>query len=149
MHKWISVEGVHKRVLVDSDNRIPPEAEIQHNISTVNRAGVARMVICSVIVSLTCKEFGITKTEAIGKGKKALAVRTRFAAAYVMRENRVSCKRIGEVLGKRDHSTIVHACSTATKLLDRSNRRYDAIFTDHVVSIRQSLKQLLEPDVQQ
>ena len=68
--------------------------------------------------------FGLTFDDLVGKARHRSSVHARFAAIYVIRKRwpDFSRVRIGVLLGGRDHSTICHAITEATRLYETDLR---------------------------
>ena len=68
--------------------------------------------------------FGLTFDDLVGKARHRRIVHARFAAIYVIRKRwpDFSRVRIGVLLGGRDHSTICHAITEATRLYEQDAR---------------------------
>lgn len=62
--------------------------------------------------------YGVSVEDLAAKTRKKHVVAARQAAMYLCRDmTRASLKDIGAVFGKRDHTTVIHACRTVKKLL--------------------------------
>ena len=62
--------------------------------------------------------YGVSVEDLAAKTRKKHVVAARQAAMYLCRDmTRASLKDIGAVFGKRDHTTVIHACQTVKKLL--------------------------------
>jgi chromosomal replication initiator protein len=62
------------------------------------------------IISVVAKTFNIKTSELCGKTRKKQIALARHIAAYLLRrELQLPLKRVGELLGGRDHTTIIHA----------------------------------------
>lgn len=62
--------------------------------------------------------YGVSVEDLSAKTRKKHVVAARQAAMYLCRDmTRASLKDIGAVFGKRDHTTVIHACQTVKKLL--------------------------------
>ena len=62
--------------------------------------------------------YGVSVEDLAAKTRKKHVVAARQAAMYLCRDmTRASLKDIGAVFGKRDHTTVIHACQTVRKLL--------------------------------
>lgn len=80
------------------------------------------------VVEHAARAFGYDFEDLVGKCRHRRIVHARFAAIYVIRKRwpDFSRVRIGVLLGGRDHSTICHAISEATRLYE-TDRRFRAI----------------------
>ena len=64
---------------------------------------------CITIIRETAREHGLTKADIVGPRRQARIVKARYEAAYRMQlELEMTLTAIGFVLGKRNHSTIIH-----------------------------------------
>ncbi len=62
------------------------------------------------IISVVAKTFNIKTSDLCGKTRKKQVALARHIAAYLLRrELQMPLKRVGELLGGRDHTTIIHA----------------------------------------
>jgi len=73
------------------------------------------------IIETVCDETGIPFEKVAGKGRKREVVITRQLIAFFGRASGLTCKRLGELLGGRDHTTVIHSCNTIQDLLDTAN----------------------------
>lgn len=74
------------------------------------------------IIDTVCQETGVSFEKVRNKTRIREVVVTRQLIAFFCRKNSgLSCKSIGEMLGGRDHTTVLHACNTIQDLLDISN----------------------------
>tara|TARA_B100001123_G_C14345874_1_gene645053 strand:- start:21 stop:506 length:486 start_codon:yes stop_codon:yes gene_type:complete len=65
------------------------------------------------ISRVVAKEFGLNEKKIIGKSRKMELVNARHVAMFLCRElTSCSLNSIGLFFGKRDHSTVIHACKT-------------------------------------
>jgi chromosomal replication initiator protein len=65
--------------------------------------------------------FGIGIAELIGRGRSAPIALQRQIVMYVMREETgASFPQIGEVLGSRDHTTVMHGCDKVAEEINNS-----------------------------
>lgn len=77
------------------------------------------------IISLACSTFGITEEELISKSRVSRLVKIRAITAYFLRNRTIlSLKQIGELIGGRDHSSVIY-------LIDQvKNREYDSMMIE-------------------
>jgi chromosomal replication initiator protein len=75
------------------------------------------------IVKCVADTFNITVEEICGRGRSHDIVLPRQIAMYLLREEaNASLPQIGEVLGGRDHTTVMYGCDKITDLLERDDR---------------------------
>ena len=68
------------------------------------------------ILSYICEKQDVSKTKVIGKGRSQEIALSRQIIMFLSRElTNLSLKKIGVELGKRDHSTVIHACKIIEK----------------------------------
>jgi chromosomal replication initiator protein len=71
------------------------------------------------IFEIVGREYGLTKEEIISRSRKRECVESRHLMAYIIkRKTRFSLKNIGERLGGRDHTTIIHSVRTFEDLFE-------------------------------
>ncbi len=86
----------------------------------------ARMPSLSEIGTLTAKYFGLKLADLKSPLRQRPLVAARAMAMYLSRQlTDKSLERIGEFFGRRDHTTVLHACRRTEKLLrrDRASRQ--------------------------
>lgn len=67
--------------------------------------------------------FGISLERLLSRERSAEVALARQVAMYLLREEaRLSLPAIGEVLGGRDHTTVMHGCQKVAELLERDDR---------------------------
>ncbi|MBI9044994.1 MAG: chromosomal replication initiator protein DnaA [Anaerolineaceae bacterium] len=87
------------------------------------------------IVNAVSDVFGISKEKMIGRGRTREVVLPRQVAMYLLRkEANVSLPQIGNKLGGRDHSTVMHACDKIKDMIERDNR-----LRRQVIKVREQL----------
>lgn len=66
------------------------------------------------ILRAVCVEYGITVAQLIGPSRVLRMAHARGLAALLLRERmKMTFSEIGELLGHRDHTTILQACKVA------------------------------------
>lgn len=71
------------------------------------------------ILEMAADYFGVSTTELVGRSRSAPIALQRQIVMYLMREeNGASLPQIGQVLGGRDHTTIIHGCEKVARELD-------------------------------
>jgi chromosomal replication initiator protein len=75
-------------------------------------ASVARCISAAV-----ARHFGITAGQLKGKSREQTIARARCLAMYLCRQHTdLTFAQIGRLFGRRDHSTVLHACRKAADL---------------------------------
>ncbi len=93
--------------LVDIKNLIKTTAQPQKSVSVKE------------LVKTIADFYGVEETSIIDKNRKKEVVRPRQVAMYIMREFlNISYPSIGQKLGGRDHTTVMHACEKLKKELE-------------------------------
>ncbi len=111
-------EEVLKDILPDSDYREIPVELIQHEV---------------------CRYFGVSKQDLIGASRSKPFAYPRQVAMYLCRElTDESLPKIGRAFGGRDHSTVMHATSKISKLINNDRDAFNQIheITYHIKSKR-------------
>ena len=78
------------------------------------------------VVSVVANQFGVGEDQLLGRSRRQEIALARQVAMYLMREETgASLPQIGETLGGRDHTTIMHGCAKIAGLheTDESLRR--------------------------
>lgn len=103
------------------------------------------------IMNYVCFEFGITIKQLISPSRRAELVDARQACAIALRELDFSLKYIAELLGRKDHTTIIHLLDTRTHSKPRNERiamralkAYKHIAPNENVRYKSNLKAFLE-----
>ena len=87
------------------------------------------------ILSTTSSHFKIKTSELIGKSRRKNYTLARHIAAYLLRrELELPLTRVGEILGGRDHTSIMHAESKIDKAFTNNQE-----IRHHIMQIRQQL----------
>ena len=111
-------EEVLKDILLDAQYREIPVELIQHEV---------------------CRYFGISKGDLVGASRSKAFAYPRQIAMYLCRElTDVSLPKIGRAFGGRDHSTVMHANSKISNLINSDRDVFNQIheITYHVKSKR-------------
>jgi chromosomal replication initiator protein len=106
------LEGALNRVVALSQiyNRIPDIREVK-NILNAYLAVPYRKTSPQVILKTVADFFSIPLSDLTKRSRKKDIVKPRQIAMYLLREEiKLSFPEIGQKLGGRDHSTVIHAC---------------------------------------
>lgn len=75
------------------------------------------------VVNIIAKSFGLTSDQLQGRGRNRQIALPRQIAMYILREEEnISLPQIGELLGGRDHTTVMYGCDKIADLLERDDR---------------------------
>ncbi|MCH5178045.1 MAG: chromosomal replication initiator protein DnaA [Prevotellaceae bacterium] len=106
------LEGVINSLLVQSilnDSEITLEMT-ERIVSRLVRFK-AKVITPELVVSTTCKFYKITHKDMDSASRKANIVKARQIAMYLMQKHtNMSSTQIGLHIGRRDHTTVLHAC---------------------------------------
>ena len=84
-------------------------------------------MIEKTVIEQTCIEFGVTEKQLTDKSRRSEIVDARQACAIVLRELEFTYQYIAELLGRKDHATIIHLLTTRTHNKHRNERRANRI----------------------
>ena len=88
------------------------------------------------IVEKVCNHYNVTQQSVMSRSRKREYVVARQVAMYLAQKHtKMPASRIGLLIGKRDHSTVIHSCNAV-----ESRMKVDKAFADEVTSIETSLK---------
>lgn len=123
--------------------RVGAFAQIHHlplNVDTARKA-LADLLLrreapeLDQVVDAVADYYGIDKGEIVGRRRSASVAEPRQVAMYLMRaETDASYPAIGQAIGGRDHTTILHGCEKITRLVER-----DANLRRDIMRIRERL----------
>jgi chromosomal replication initiator protein len=75
------------------------------------------------VVRMVAESFGVTLDRMLGRDRTKQVAVPRQIAMYLLREEaNMSLPQIGEVLGGRDHTTIMYGCEKVADMLERDDR---------------------------
>ena len=88
------------------------------------------------IMEKVCNHYGVSQQSAFGKSRKRNYVQVRQVSMYLAQKHtKMPASRIGQLIGGRDHSTVIHSCNTIEQRL-----KADKAFLDEISSIENSFK---------
>lgn len=130
------LEGVLNRVIAISQiyNRSPDTKEVK-NILNAYLAVPYRKTSPQVILKTVADFFNIPAADLTKRSRKKEVVKPRQVAMYLLREEiKLSFPEIGQKLGGRDHSTVIHACEKIKR-----EEGVDESLKNELVMIRQRI----------
>ncbi len=96
-----------------------------------------KQITIESIQNTVCKYFNIDNKLIHSKSRKREIVHARQVSMYLSKKHTdFSLARIGEMIGKRDHATVLHACKSISGLLD-----IDKTFKNNLGEIEELLRQ--------
>jgi len=113
------LEGALNRVLAYSDlTGVPLTLELAHNALTDFLPQGMDLQPDDVLAEVS-KTFGVSNDRILGRERTREVALPRQIAMYLMREEGgVSLPKIGEIIGGRDHTTVIYACDKVNNLME-------------------------------
>jgi chromosomal replication initiator protein len=88
------------------------------------------------ILDKVCTHFNVSQQNVFSRSRKRDYVIVRQVSMYLAQKHtKMPASRIGQLIGNRDHSTVIHSCSTIEQRL-----KVDKAFVEEVSSIENSFK---------
>ena len=88
------------------------------------------------ILEKVCRHYGVKPHQVSGKSRKRDLVQVRQISMYLAQKyTKMPASRIGQLIGGRDHSTVIHSCNTVEKRM-----KVDKAFSAEISSIENSFK---------
>ena len=88
------------------------------------------------ILTAVCQHYGVSQQSVFSKSRKRQFVQVRQVAMYLAQKHtKMPASRIGQLIGGRDHSTVLHSCSAVEQRL-----KVDQTFVADMNSIEQTFK---------
>jgi chromosomal replication initiator protein len=133
------LEGALNKIIAHHQfNNVEPTVDsVKPIISTLTSKPLNAPLSAKRFLQVVSEFFSISHEDLIGKSRQKALVVPRQIAMYLMRsEGNMSFPGIGDELGKRDHTTAMHACTKIEKELE-----CDETLRQNVEAIKQSLLQ--------
>lgn len=87
------------------------------------------------IQDVVCKKLNLDRKLLLSKSRKHEIVQARQISMYLSKKmTESSLSRIGEIIGKKNHATVVHACKAV-----KNQMEYDKVFSELVQEIENTL----------
>lgn len=88
------------------------------------------------ILEKVCSHYNVTQQNVFSRSRKRDYVTVRQVSMYFAQKyTKMPASRIGQLIGNRDHSTVIHSCSTVEQRL-----KVDKAFVEELNSIENSFK---------
>jgi chromosomal replication initiator protein len=114
------------------------EIDLELVKKSVQEISTSRKITISVdlITKIVCEDMNIDENKVRDKTRKQEIVIARQIAMYLAKElTRISLKNVGLYFGGRDHSTVIHACTSIQNLVDT-----DPNFAEIVKNIKNKIE---------
>lgn len=129
------LEGALTRVMAYSELRGRPLSEELVNVALTDLIPQRSAFEPSRVVDVVASVFGISTEKLLGRDRTREAALPRQVVMYLLRqEANVSLPQIGQVLGGRDHTTVIYACVKVAELIEK-----DEILRCQIGKIREQL----------
>ena len=129
------LEGALNRIVAYADLRGIPLTSDMVDIALVDLMPQHREVEPNQVVQMVAEAFGITVEQILARDRSRRVALPRQIAMYLLREeSQISLPQIGDVLGGRDHTTVMYGCDKVANLLEQDDR-----LRRQVVDIRDQL----------
>lgn len=117
------LEGALTRVLAYSDLRGKPLTEELVNIALADLLPQHDSLEPKHVVDVVASSFGIAPERLMSRSRTREVALPRQVVMYLLREEaNVSLPQIGEVMGGRDHTTVIYACEKVADMIERDDR---------------------------
>jgi len=88
------------------------------------------------ILERVCQHYGVSQQQVYSKSRKRDYVQVRQVSMYLAQKyTKMPASRIGQLIGGRDHSTVLHSCSAVEQRL-----KVETSFREELQSIEQSFR---------
>ena len=88
------------------------------------------------ILEKVCRHYNVEQRQVFSKSRKRELVQVRQVSMYLAQKyTKMPAGRIGQLIGNRDHSTVIHSCNAVEQRL-----KVDITFSDEIRSIENSFK---------
>jgi chromosomal replication initiator protein len=133
------LEGALIRVTAFANlNRQDVDLGVAENVLKDLIGEATKMVTVASIIAVTAEYFGITVEDITGPSRSRMLVTARQIAMYLCRElTDLSLPKIGAEFGKRDHTTVIHACRKVRTLMAERRSIFNQV-TDLTNRVRQN-----------
>jgi chromosomal replication initiator protein len=82
--------------------------------------GIPKNYSTDKVIEAVCKHYSVSKRSILGKERSRMIAFPRQILMYILRvEMQIPYEELGQILGGRDHSTIMHGVDKITNLLSK------------------------------
>jgi chromosomal replication initiator protein len=135
------LEGALNRMVAYADLRGIPLTANLVDTALVDLLPQRKEVAPDQVLRMVSNAFGVTVDQILARDRSRQVALPRQIAMYLLREEaQISLPQIGEVLGGRDHTTVMYGCEKVADLLEQDDR-----LRRQVVDIRDQLYGQMAP----
>ena len=88
------------------------------------------------IIDKVCNHYNVTHQQVLSRSRKRDIVTVRQISMYFAQKyTKMPASRIGQLIGNRDHSTVLHSCTTVEQRM-----KIDKVFAEELNSIEHTFK---------
>jgi chromosomal replication initiator protein len=137
-----TIEG-NIRELEGVVNIIACQAQLKNKALTIpeikelikNTTKPKKMVSVAELIKLVAEFYGLNTESLCDKTRRKEVVRPRQIAMYILREDfNISFPTIGEKMGGRDHTTVIHSCEKI-----KNDLKFDKLLEQQINELRNIL----------
>jgi chromosomal replication initiator protein len=123
------LEGCLTRVVAFSSiNKRPIDVDLAHEVLKDIPETASTRITIDLILSIVAESTGISVTEITGDKRSRSVVESRHLTMYLARElTDLSLPKIGDRIGNRDHTTVLHAVDKIAKLMREDRDMYNRV----------------------
>jgi len=131
-----SLEGFLLRIITEAKNRGDElTMEIVEDVANDKKDTTGKMFHPDEIIKNVCVFYGIKPTQIKGVKRDASLVRARQVAMFLLKkEVKLTFSEIGNMLGGRDHTTVMHGVGKIETLLEKDKISKDILGITKVLS---------------
>ncbi len=123
------LEGCLTRVVAFSSiNKRPIDVDLAQEVLKDIPETASTRITVDLILSIVAESTGISVTEITGDKRSRSVVESRHLTMYLARElTDLSLPKIGDRIGNRDHTTVLHAVDKIAKLMQKDRDMYNRV----------------------
>lgn len=131
-HNVRELEGALNRIVAEAQftNRELTLDDAKRLFTVLDSAPPRRAISPKALIEIVCRYYAIAAPDLTGKSRRRELVVPRQIIMYLMREEtRASFPSIGHEIGKRDHSTVMHAYEKIREAVETDEKiRQDVLY---------------------
>lgn len=117
------LEGAMTRIMAYADLRDMPLNKQLVEYALADLMPECKDIEPEQVLEAVAQEFDITREDLLSRSRAHRVALPRHVAMYLLREeNDISLPKIGDMLGGRDHTTVMYGCDKITDLMETDKR---------------------------